>query len=986
MTPIQPVNLPDDDAYTDQANRFAESIDRVFRNSVATLIARLEDYEAPSTKRYTKDGANCGTGAGGFQEDNTCATGTAAADKPKDSSQKETVAAWADKEFENKEAASRFVQWFEGSKVVDKNGNPIVVYHGTRRPDRVGNVFDPERATSGPMPFFTDDPEIAGKYSTSKQDTSLERPDDYNGWFETEIRDRKRDLKQTWHALSAEERAELAENLPHVTNYDKEGNQTDEYRLGDSDEYGLAGKDHWDWTIQRESRGNVLDAAQKIWLESGGLFDREKEFLEILELGGLKTPIKFKDPDASYSSVYSVYLDIKNPLDTSNIPDSVVNAFDAASHSAPPAQRHGADSWDKDTRDPKKWVASVKRGDTYAWTSIPDFATDVLKEEGYDGIKDTGGKGGGQVHDVWIPFRSEQVKSSLANSTFDPDDPNINKTYTITLKDGANCGTGAGGFQSGNTCATGSAAADKPKGGKAKPSTTIDTSEAGKKKRADAAKELLDFIKEDRESERGHGAGSLHVVYAELIEKAGLSRQEFFLMLKENIGEIPDVSENLDWEEMSPAKHAEVHKLMRETNERSRAIGWTNSEHFSKKDRALMQGAFSHYNSDNNLNISPTSSLILASTPHPESFDRIQSNYEQGESLLDARPPNTAEGIPEYNRHRDDVFGRTSGKTNDGFIDSLTDRSAVITESAYVAADNFFDSVKDKTYAQRGEMAMREAHAAEYFLASSGIDAEVDPFVFMGHDAYAGKSPYEVSSVDELKNPKDTQDPESARKYKKTVQAAYEDIYAMKDAHDLLSGEYGEDLAKVSFRVGTRAFGDSKENQRMGRPSSSVAYYSPKTHSVHMFADEKGEEWLGDFHETLKPAGEQWTAGHKRDPILSTHVHETGHALHMAKLKKGKTPTLSKRHANMKASIDEYSPQAKEINWEWDVTVKNELSGYSATQPLEYVAEAFQVQKLNPARWNKIKDKPLPNYDPDSEDYPPGYWTYQKVYDELGGP
>ena len=106
----------------------------------------------------------------------------------------------------------------------------------------------------------------------------------------------------------------------------------------------------------------------------------------------------------------------------------------------------------------------------------------------------------------------------------------------------------------------------------------------------------------------------------------------------------------------------------------------------------------------------------------------------------------------------------------------------------------------------------------------------------------------------------------------------------------------------------------------------------------------------------------------------------------MAKLKKGKTPTLSKRHANMKASIDEYSPQAKEINWEWDVTVKNELSGYSATQPLEYVAEAFQVQKLNPARWNKIKDKPLPNYDPDSEDYPPGYWTYQKVYDELGGP
>lgn len=35
-----------------------------------------------------------------------------------------------------------------------------------------------------------------------------------------------------------------------------------------------------------------------------------------------------------------------------------------------------------------------------------------MKELGHDGIKDTGGKGGGESHTVWIPFSSEQVKSA----------------------------------------------------------------------------------------------------------------------------------------------------------------------------------------------------------------------------------------------------------------------------------------------------------------------------------------------------------------------------------------------------------------------------------------------------------------------------------------------------------------------------------------------------------------------------------------------
>ena len=37
--------------------------------------------------------------------------------------------------------------------------------------------------------------------------------------------------------------------------------------------------------------------------------------------------------------------------------------------------------------------------------------TTYIKELGYDGIKDVGGKNGGDdEHTVWIPFSSEQIK------------------------------------------------------------------------------------------------------------------------------------------------------------------------------------------------------------------------------------------------------------------------------------------------------------------------------------------------------------------------------------------------------------------------------------------------------------------------------------------------------------------------------------------------------------------------------------------------
>ena len=59
-----------------------------------------------------------------------------------------------------------------------KTGQGVTVegYHGAKRGDRVGAEFKKERATSGPMAFFSSDKDIATNYSKGKEDTSSQNP------------------------------------------------------------------------------------------------------------------------------------------------------------------------------------------------------------------------------------------------------------------------------------------------------------------------------------------------------------------------------------------------------------------------------------------------------------------------------------------------------------------------------------------------------------------------------------------------------------------------------------------------------------------------------------------------------------------------------------------------------------------------------------------------------------------------------------------
>lgn len=315
--------------------------------------------------------------------------------------------------------SDNFKAWFGDSKVVDAEGKPIQVYHGTARLDRVGNQFRKSRANSGPMQYFTDNAEIASSYSKNKPDTTVE--DD--GGPQLFVGDKP--IDRAWYSLTPEQQAQIARDLPRVAeNGFREGNPDGTFTLADTGNY--VGKSHWDQVV-RQKRGNWLAAAKDVFLDSGMFFGDEDRAANILKFVGLDARVE--DPTQAKGGVVPVYLSIKNPLDTAAIPPQVVEALEKASRRARSGRRVGVDAWDKHSTTPQNWMEGLrndlKDGTTYSWTSIPDWVTRTLTELGYDGIKDKGGKYNPDQHGVWVPFEPTQIKSPFNRGTWDPTKKNI---------------------------------------------------------------------------------------------------------------------------------------------------------------------------------------------------------------------------------------------------------------------------------------------------------------------------------------------------------------------------------------------------------------------------------------------------------------------------------------------------------------------------------------------------------------------------------
>lgn len=318
-----------------------------------------------------------------------------------------------------------FKEWFGGSKVLDKNGDPLVVAHGTQRADRVGNRFLKYRATSGPMPFFTDSLKLAASYSIGKVDTSIE-DNAFEKWFYLEFDGKRVPLNIAWYYLKTEQREKIRELAPKVTFNDEATDIVVE-------EGNTRGNGGYDMAI-RDAKGNALVALIDSWMSSGAIFGRESElFPLVLKKAGLDQPLFYDSPELRLPAIYPVYLRIQNPLDTFNIPDRVYDALEQAASRryAKQKMRGLGDNWGKDKITPKEWIERLRmdrvgsrlrgflgEGSTntsHAWTSIPDWVTDTLRGLGYDGIKDSSGKNNPDPnfprHEVWIPFEPNQIKS-----------------------------------------------------------------------------------------------------------------------------------------------------------------------------------------------------------------------------------------------------------------------------------------------------------------------------------------------------------------------------------------------------------------------------------------------------------------------------------------------------------------------------------------------------------------------------------------------
>lgn len=317
----------------------------------------------------------------------------------------------------------------------------IDYFHGTQRLDRLlqGKSLDPRRATSGPMPFGTDSPELASSYAMGKPDTSRIAMDEGNmaDYFQVSPKSLGQrgtspySVERSYYFLSPEKKAELLENYYRVGYADPDQAMGNFVLHPKGEDRSIASKQHLDYILQREGRRNPLSALRALWGESGELFDEPEKLADIYKTAGY--PYEISQANAPWFEAKGIMTGkamVQNPLRTENneeILSTVVPALEQAfknDRSRKISNYEMVDPWDKRARfTPKEWLEQLKSDlssgeSSYVWTSIPDKVTAELKKLGYDSILDISGKGGGAEKQVVIPFEPSQVRSRFA--AFDP--------------------------------------------------------------------------------------------------------------------------------------------------------------------------------------------------------------------------------------------------------------------------------------------------------------------------------------------------------------------------------------------------------------------------------------------------------------------------------------------------------------------------------------------------------------------------------------
>lgn len=148
----------------------------IFNPSGKVKAANNQGTFDPKNPNIYKSADNCGAnaeGGGGFQPGNTCARGDGSegSDEPKGSGGSKPgkgskVYDWALEKFKDEETARNFTEWFGDSKVVDEDGNPLVVYHGTSESFEEFDTSISLTEGRDRAAFFSDSSEVSDTYTS----------------------------------------------------------------------------------------------------------------------------------------------------------------------------------------------------------------------------------------------------------------------------------------------------------------------------------------------------------------------------------------------------------------------------------------------------------------------------------------------------------------------------------------------------------------------------------------------------------------------------------------------------------------------------------------------------------------------------------------------------------------------------------------------------------------------------------------------------
>lgn len=340
------------------------------------------------------------------------------------------------------DAAENLERFMDGSQARK------VVFRGDFNAGRLGSRFLKNRATSGRF-FFTEDPAIASNYAEGKTYIP-EGEEDYNRQFAIRVGPGKsgvvQDVDRAWWYLTPQQQSRVLD-----TYYNLGQNEDGAFERGNG---SIAGRDHLNYVLQREARGNGLTALKDLWLQSGHLFGDEGRFTDILKDAGLEA--EYRNPHVGAPGVGAYFLDVKRPIATDNVPKDVMEAWATAAKYDRSRGTSGVDIWDKNSRSFREWFQEVRNDDGHhLWaTSLPDKAVQIAQSLGYDGLKDTGGKMGGPEHPVWVAFEPNQIKSATGNrGTFSSTTANTAGRGAIPILGALSGGIGgaAAGYASGQT-------------------------------------------------------------------------------------------------------------------------------------------------------------------------------------------------------------------------------------------------------------------------------------------------------------------------------------------------------------------------------------------------------------------------------------------------------------------------------------------------------------------------------------------------------